>query len=55
MAISGMGAASDLGFGAALSQQVKDETEEEKKKRMVGMSALQSPAAQMLLGGMSGR
>jgi hypothetical protein len=40
----------DLGLGSNLSQQVKDDTEEEKRKRRLGMSALQSPAASMLLG-----
>jgi hypothetical protein len=48
-------ASMDLGLGNQLPQQVKDETEEEKKKRQMGMSAMQSPAAQMLLGGFSGR
>lgn len=46
-------AATDLGYGNALSQQVKDETEEEKRKRRLGLGALQSPAAQMLLGGLT--
>lgn len=45
----------DLGLGDQLSEQVKDESDDEKKKRQLGMSALQSPAAQMLLGGASGR
>lgn len=46
-------AAADLGFGlgGALRDQVKDETDEEKKRRQAGMSPLQMPAAQMLLGG----
>ena len=48
-------AAMDLGLGSQLPQQLKDETEEEKKKRQLGMSAMQSPAAQMLLGGLGGR
>lgn len=48
------GVTMDLGLGSALNQQLADETEDEKKKRMLGMSALQSPAAQMLLGGMPG-
>lgn len=48
-------AATDLGLGNSLGQQVKDETDEEKKKKKLGLSALQSPAAQMLLGnGMPG-
>lgn len=48
-------AASDLGLGSMLSQQVKDETDEEKKRRQLGLSALQGPAAQMLLGNPFGR
>ncbi len=48
-------AAIDLGYATSLPEQVKAETEEEKKKRLMGMSALQSPAAQMLLGGMGAR
>lgn len=43
-------ASGDLGFGSTLSQQVQDETEEEKRKKRLGMSPLQSQAAQMLLG-----
>lgn len=46
-------AAYDLGLGGALSKQVKDETEEERRKRMLGLSPMQSPAASMLLGGFS--
>jgi hypothetical protein len=38
-----------FGLGSNLSQQVADETDEEKKKRLLGMSALQSPAGQALL------
>jgi hypothetical protein len=46
-ALMGMG-----GFGGtALTQQVAEETEEEKKRRQLGMSALQSPAARALLAG----
>lgn len=45
-------AATDLGFGDLLKGQVKDETDEEKRRRQMGMSPLQMPAAQMLLGGM---
>lgn len=54
-------AAMDLGLGSDLAQQEKDMTEEEKRKRRLGMSMMQSPAAQMLLGpvgppqGMRGR
>jgi hypothetical protein len=40
---------SDFGLGSNLAQQVKDETDEEKKKRLFGMSALRSPAGQALL------
>lgn len=50
-------ASGDLGFGSTLSQQVADETDEEKRKKKLGMSPLQSQAAQMLLGsgyGMTG-
>ena len=40
------------GFGATmLAQQVKDETEEERKRRLLGMSAMQSPAGMALLAG----
>ena len=54
-------AASDLGMGDALRSQVKDETDEERKKRMreAQQRALMGPAAQMLgiggLGGAGGR
>ncbi len=48
--LTGM-AAMDLGLGNQLPQQVADQTEEEKRKKRLGMSAMQSPAAQMLLGG----
>jgi len=44
-------ASTDLGLGSNLQQQVQDETEEERKKRMMGLSQLQSPAAALLLGG----
>lgn len=44
-------ASGDLGFGSTLSQQAADETEEEKRKKRLGMSPLQSDAAKMLLGG----
>ncbi|WP_316176251.1 hypothetical protein [Bradyrhizobium sp. SZCCHNRI1073] len=43
-------AAGQLGLGSALQNQVKDETEEEKKRRQMGLSQLQGTAAQMLLG-----
>ena len=47
-------AASDLGLGSNLSQQVQDETEEEKRKRKLGMSLLQGGAAQTLGFGLTG-
>lgn len=51
----GLSAAStDLGLGGSLSQQVKDETEEERKKRQLGMSIAQGPAASLMLGYGSG-
>jgi hypothetical protein len=39
----------DLGLGGSLGQQVKDETDEERKKRLMGLSALQSPAGIALM------
>ena len=39
----------NLGLGSNLAQQVQDETEEERKKRLAGMSVLQSPAGQALM------
>lgn len=47
-------AATDLGLGTDLRQQVSDETDEQRKKRMMQMQAQQSPAAMSLLGGYSG-
>ncbi len=44
-------ASTDLGLGSNLQQQVADQTEEEKRRRRLSLSAMQSPAAQMLLGG----
>jgi hypothetical protein len=42
----------DLGFGGDnLRQQTQDEAEEEKRRRKLGLSPLQSPAARALLGG----
>lgn len=39
-----------LGFGgAALSQQVKDQADEEERKKRLGLSALQSPAGIALM------
>jgi putative protein kinase ArgK-like GTPase of G3E family len=53
--LSPISSVSDLGLGTALSQQVKDQTDEEKKKKALGLSVMQSGAAQMLgLGGMTG-
>lgn len=43
-------ASGDLGFGSTLSQQVQDETEEEKRKKRLGLSVMQDSAARMLLG-----
>jgi hypothetical protein len=42
------------GLGDLLNRQVGDETEEEKLRKRLGMSATQSPAAQALLGGLFG-
>lgn len=44
----GLSAATDLGLGAGLADQVKDETEEEKRKRKLGLA--QSPAVKSLFG-----
>lgn len=53
---SSLGMASvDLGLGSTLNQQVQDETEEEKRRRKLGLSALQSPASSLLIGGAFGR
>ena len=41
----------DRGLGGQLSDQVASETEEERKRRLMGLSALQSPAARALLAG----
>lgn len=51
-----MGAPADLGLGGMLGQQVADETEEQRKKRMAQMNQDKnlSPAAISLLGGYSG-
>lgn len=43
-------AAVDMGFGQDLQQQVADETDEEKRKRRLGLSQMQSEASSMLLG-----
>lgn len=52
--MNGISASSDLGLGSNLSQQVQDETEEEKRKKRLGMSVLQGSAAQTLGFGMTG-
>lgn len=47
-------AATDLGLGDVLSQQVQGQTEAERKKRMLAMQQQQrglSPASSALLGG----
>jgi len=41
----------DRGLGGQLSDQVATETEDERKKRLLGLSALQSPAGKALLAG----
>lgn len=43
-------ASSDLGLGNMLQDQTDDETEEEKRKKRLGLSATQSLAAQQLFG-----
>jgi hypothetical protein len=50
------GAAGDLGLGDMLGQQVANETDEQRKKRMAQMAQDKnmSPAAISLLGGYSG-
>lgn len=40
----------DLGLGDMLQRQQGDETEEERKRRQLGLGSTQSPAAQTLLG-----
>ena len=45
-------AATDLGLGSDLSKQVQDESEEERKKKMLAAKTSQlSPGAAALLGG----
>ena len=39
-----------FGLGSSLSQQVKDETDEEKRKKALGLSVMQSPAGRALAG-----
>lgn len=38
-----IGAATDLGLGTLLDFQRKDETDEQRRKRQLGLSALNSP------------
>lgn len=47
-------ASTDLGLGSSLSQQVKDDTEDEERRRKLGLSPLQNGAAQALGFGMTG-
>lgn len=42
---TGLGAAFDLGLGNTLSQQTKDQTEEEKKRRRLGLAPGSAAAA----------
>jgi hypothetical protein len=43
------GLAADLGFGAGqLQQQLQDETEEERRRRMLGLSPLAAPRGSAL-------
>ncbi len=47
-----LGLGSDLSFGGSnLTQQVQDQSEEEKRRKRLGLSSLQSSAAQQLLFG----
>jgi hypothetical protein len=46
-----VGGTGGFGLGTSLSQQVQDETEDEKRKKRLGMSMLQSPAGRALAGG----
>ena len=54
----GGGAAADLGLGTMLGDQQKNETEEQRKKRLLGLTpmAAQSPGVASLfgMGGMGG-
>ena len=54
MMMKGISAVTDLGLGSSLSQQVDDDTEEEKRKKRLGLGALQNGAAQALGFGMTG-
>lgn len=47
---STLGASTDLGLGGALKQQTQDEEDEEKRRKRLGLSPLQSAAAQQLFG-----
>lgn len=48
MPMAGMSAGTDLGLGSSLADQVTDETDEEKKRKKLGLA--QSPAVQSLFG-----
>lgn len=50
--LTGLSAAADLGLGGMLQQQQVDETEEQRRKRLMGASPLtqQSPAVMQLFG-----
>jgi hypothetical protein len=56
-----LGVASDLGLGGQLSQQVQDETDEQRRKRMLDaqqnslLGPASSLAASALFGGVNGR
>ena len=56
-----LGVASDLGLGGQLSQQVQDETDEQRRKRMLDaqqnslLGPASSLAASALFGGTNGR
>jgi hypothetical protein len=43
----------DLGLGDALSEQQRDETEEQKRRRRLGLSPLPNRPEQTLLGGVA--
>lgn len=49
-----LGAAGDLGLGDMLSNQRIDETEEERKRRLLGLSQNKGSAAAQQLFGMTG-
>jgi len=47
-------AGTDLGLGADLQNQVEQETDEQRKKRLMAGGNLMTPAAQSLLGQQTG-